>query len=203
VGGVGNDDDDDDDDDEAENADGEAATARALDRARPMGGVTFGELRLRLGAQYLFVHHGDCEHDVVFTRCSLSNPSDAADAARGVPIRYPRLVSERNRKRPMCVVCSREPAVWDVHGDRLADVLPCHLCQACHFQAHYTRDGEARRSDYRVYPLLFERADEGEGDEGVGAGAGANAQQQQQEEEVGAPAAPPLALPPHAAAEAD
>ena len=55
-----------------------------------------------------------------------------------------------------CVVCLRAPAVWVVHGDVFADASPCYLCQRCHFHSHYTAEGEARRLDYRVYPILRE-----------------------------------------------
>ncbi len=34
---------------------------------RTMEGTRFGDLVLRLGAHYLFRHHGDCEHLMVFT----------------------------------------------------------------------------------------------------------------------------------------
>ena len=116
---------------------------------RPMESMRIGELRLRLGAQYLFVHHGSCEHALVFTRCSLLTASDAAEGHS-----FPRLVWKRENVTPICTVCARERAVWDVHGDRLADTLPCQLCQVCHYQAHYTKQGAARRRDYRIYPLL-------------------------------------------------
>ena len=55
----------------------------------PMGAATFGSLSLRLGQQYLFVHHGDCEHSIVFTRCALAVESDPRDSRQ-----YPRLVWE-------------------------------------------------------------------------------------------------------------
>ena len=139
-----------------------SAEARAWARAhggegrspREMGSVTFGELKLRLGMAYLFVHHGDCEHALVFTRCALLT-ADAAALSRS----FPRLVWERHEAEKLCVVCFRERAEWDVHGDSLADVLPCYLCQTCHYQAHYTKEGVLRRNDYRIYPLLREKVD--------------------------------------------
>jgi hypothetical protein len=130
---------------------GNAAFAQTGESPRSMADVTFGQLRLRLGAQYLFVHHGNCEHDIVFTRCMLTPAIERA-------VDFPRMVWERVSRPPPCSVCTRAPALWDVHGDRLADVLPCHLCDLCHFEAHYTTEGQARRTDYRIYPLLQEEA---------------------------------------------
>lgn len=126
---------------------------------RPMSEVRFGDLRLRLGAQYLFVHHGSCEHSIVFTRCAL--PQSVDDGRT-----FPSLVFERFDKPPRCVVCNRETAEWEVHGDRLADVLPCRLCPSCHHQAHYTAEGAARRRDYRIYPLLRPPELSGVGEDG-------------------------------------
>lgn len=35
--------------------------------SKSMSDQTFNDLTIRLGAQYLFVHQGNCEHIVVFT----------------------------------------------------------------------------------------------------------------------------------------
>ena len=91
--------------------------------------------QLRLGRQYLFVHHGNCEHSIVFTRCWLASPLHDALAAR----LYPRLVFKRAQPLKTCSVCVRAAAAWEVHGDREADALPCYLCQQCHFQVRRHR----------------------------------------------------------------
>ena len=114
-----------------------------------------GELTLCLGRQYLFVHQGDCEHALVFTACWLPRVPTAESAPRAA---YPRLVYRRHEPAPLCSTCLRAEAAWQVHGDSLADVQPCRLCQTCHFQFHYTAEGHARRIDYRVYPVLREDA---------------------------------------------
>lgn len=41
-----------------------------------MGSVRFSQLHIRLGAQYLFVHDGGCQHALVFEECSLLSPRD-------------------------------------------------------------------------------------------------------------------------------
>ena len=128
-----------------------ARVAPKDERRAPRGshGRAFGELYLRLGAQYLFVHHGNCEHDIVFTRCSLRAPlirrtRQRTRASYGAP----------NEKTTMCTVYNSHAAAWDIHGDRLADTLPYQLCGGCHFEAHYRADKQPHRTDYRVYPML-------------------------------------------------
>ena len=121
----------------------------AAKRARRMDEVTFDELHLRLGAQYLFVHHGSCEHAVVFTKCHLASSSDECSAV------YPRTVWLRSFENASkaCCIC-KKLATKEIHGDDCTDVLPCYLCGSCDYYMHYTADGELRRNDYRVYPLF-------------------------------------------------
>ena len=130
---------------------GNAPPALAL-----MAETRISDLRLRIGRQYLFVHHGDCEHAVVFLSCWLTNlrcSSATCHAASSAA----RLVYSRRVPQITCSVCLRSPAVWEVYGDKLADVAPCNLCQMCHFQYHYTAAGSAQRTDYRVYPVVAPR----------------------------------------------
>jgi hypothetical protein len=41
-----------------------------------MDSVRFADLRIRLGAQYLFMHEGGCQHALVFEECALLSPRD-------------------------------------------------------------------------------------------------------------------------------
>ena len=147
----------------------EMAKPRELIWAEPQSMVetTFGELTLRLGQPYLFVHFGDCEHSIIFTRCYLLNEVDAAARPPTTWEFYPRLMWERHVATPICTTCKREPAIWDVHGDLLADCSPCMLCEVCHFQFHYDEEGNHNKEghgDYRIYPVLADQRDVLEGD---------------------------------------
>jgi len=124
-----------------------ARRGQAAAQPLPMEGSTFGSLSLRLGQPYLFVHHGDGEHAVVFTRCALATDADTLE-----PGAYPQLVWEAFGLTKSCSVCSRAVATWETHDDRLADTNPCFLCQMCHYQLHYTKEGDSIRRDYKVYP---------------------------------------------------
>jgi hypothetical protein len=124
----------------------------ASEPPRLMAGVRFSDLTIRLGRQYLFVHHGNCEHALVFTQCWLACATDVQiDGGRDA---YPRVVFLRRKPTLVCSVCSKMRAVWECLTDRLADVSPCYLCQVCHFHFHYTADGLAKRTDYRIFPLI-------------------------------------------------
>lgn len=114
-----------------------------------MGDTPLEMLELRLGRQYLFVHHGDCEHVIVFTDCWLASAIDVCH--RGA---YPKTTFQRKATPKMCCVCNQNNAVWACHGDKLADTSPCKLCEECHYQFHYTADGDALRTDYTIFRLF-------------------------------------------------
>lgn len=118
-------------------------------RPRPMAETSFEMLRLRLGRQYLFSHLGDCEHAIIFLDCWLATPADELRIRA-----YPLLVWLGKRSPPMCCVCARAPADWEVHGDTQADSTPNLLCKQCHFQFHYDADGQlrSRHKQFRVVP---------------------------------------------------
>ncbi|KAL1527323.1 hypothetical protein AB1Y20_015994 [Prymnesium parvum] len=133
----------------------EAARARlqqetgAEVQAHSMEETTLEMLQLRLGRAYLFVHHGKCEHAIVFTECELASMS------RRELEQFPKCDFEREPKTKKCCVCLREPSKWECHGDRLADTFPSNLCDSCHFLFHYKSDGNAQRTDYlafRIFP---------------------------------------------------
>ena len=121
-----------------------------------MAEVTLEMLQLRLGRQYLFAHHGDCEHALVFTDCWLATDADVRPRSDYPLPAFKRKGAGNNNR---CGVCARAVAIWECHGDRLADCSPCHLCQVCHFQFHYSADdggggGTALRNDYTRFPLF-------------------------------------------------
>jgi len=125
------------------------ARGEAPQQPQRMEEVTFEMLRLRLGKQYCFLHHGSCEHTIVFTACWLATPIDEQDSRL-----YPKLDFQRKLAPKMCSVCHQERADWECHGDTLADSWPSYLCETCHYQFHYTTDGQLLRDDYAEWPYL-------------------------------------------------
>ena len=117
----------------------------------PMATTTLSSLGLHLGRQYLFVHHGDCEHSVVFTRCALATSADVLGVAS-----YPRTVWINRPIAKRCMVCCRSRADWECFSDlEEADTgAPYQLCHTCHYQAHYDQDGYGLRFNYKAFPLV-------------------------------------------------
>jgi hypothetical protein len=125
-------------------------------QARRMRGVRFSDMCVRLGAHYLYVHQGSCEHILVFTDCRLHNaaadgPLDvqqcAADSGVGatrigllgrhtLALPYPRVVSQLRYKRRKCSACAAQPAVRVVYGDPYGQENPEHYCAECYGLLH-------------------------------------------------------------------
>merc|ERR1712032_1532801 len=102
-----------------------------------MDSTSFEALQLRLGKQYMFMHHGDCVHSLVFTSCWLAHAE--TDVRRSV---YPMLVWQAKDDAPKCHVCERSAAAWEIHSDVLADTSPCLLCQQCRYEWHYASEAD-------------------------------------------------------------
>jgi len=123
------------------------ARGEAPQDPQKMEEATFEMLRLRLGRQYCFLHHGSCEHTIVFTACWLATAIDEQDSRL-----YPRLDFQRKQVTKMCSVCHNCLAAWECHGDTSADSWPSYLCETCNFQFHYDADGKLLREDYNAWP---------------------------------------------------
>jgi len=125
-------------------------------QARRMRGVRFADLSVRLGAHYLYVHQGSCEHILVFTDCRLHNVAadgplsvqqcaaeGGAGSTRGelpgrhsLVLQYPRLVSQLRYKRRRCSACAARPAARVVYGDPYGQENPEYYCAECYGLLH-------------------------------------------------------------------
>jgi len=77
-------------------------------RRRPMEGVTFRDLWLRVGngAGNVYCHQGCCEHQLVFTDVRLIHETDAMST-----LLYPLVVFRRQPKQRKCSICKTRNAV--------------------------------------------------------------------------------------------
>ena len=116
--------------------------------------VRLGELWMRLGRQYLFVHRGDCEHALVLTKCWLASAAARALVVAAGRLSDARLVFLRRWPPLTCSVCARTQAAWQRVGAQLADEPLCYLCPDCHSQSHYTREGVSRCTELKSFPVL-------------------------------------------------
>ncbi len=123
--------------------------------------VTFNELTIRLGEEYLYLHQLDCEHSIVFTRMRIVSP---AERRRLTPASFPRLTRQHKGNRRSCIGCVWNPATIAVLADKLAPSHPAFYCNDCahglHTAPFRTMDGRQtfnRLYDgYTVRPYFFE-----------------------------------------------
>eukprot|EP00897_Mesotaenium_endlicherianum_P004688 jgi/Mesen1/4247/ME000022S03535 len=114
--------------------------------ARRMDRVRFDELRLRVGARYLYLHQGGCKHFFAVTDVRLVHPLDVRDAADYPP-------KARYRK---CDICDVFGTKFVTYKDRLMANEPAFQCEKCYHALHYSKDDALLYSDYVVYDYLHE-----------------------------------------------
>ena len=67
-----------------------------------MARVTFNELTIRLGEEYLYLHQLDCEHSIVFTRMRIVSPAERRSLT---PVSFPRHTRRHEENRRTCNAC--------------------------------------------------------------------------------------------------
>ena len=100
-----------------------------------MNTTTFEQLTVRLGQEYLYVHHGDCEHTLVFQQLRAISNSELVTLHRAS---FPRSTRAHKRTWRKCAVCGKsrgKPAELVCFNDRLAVSNPCFYCtvRSTHF----------------------------------------------------------------------
>ena len=126
-----------------------------------MARVTFNELTIRLGEEYLYLHQLDCEHSIVFTRMRIVSPAERRTLT---PVSFPRHTRRHEENRRTCNACVCKPAAVAVLADKLAPSHPAFYCNDCahglHTAPFRTMDGRQtfnRLYDgYTVRPYFFE-----------------------------------------------
>jgi snRNA-activating protein complex subunit 3 len=115
----------------------------------PMDRHSLEELRLRVGAQYLYQHAGGCNHVLVFTEATVGAPRDSRCRAA-----YPLPLFEAKVHMHACDMCSVSVAALVVHMDEFAAKTPAFFCDACFRLFNRGRAAPPRQ-------LLFKPASEG------------------------------------------
>jgi len=126
--------------------------------ATRMEEVAFRELPgVRIGAQYVLCHQGDCEHIVTFDEIRLfRHESDHCNR-----LAYPIQLFEGQHSVRKCTICKIHSAKKVTHGDRLAPESPCFFCDECYHNCHYKKDNEGKNwvliyTDFQVFPYYHE-----------------------------------------------
>jgi len=120
-----------------------------------IAGVTFGDIAgcLRVGAPYLFLHQGGCEHILEVVSVSLFHKNDPVDKEL-----YPMLVYATKPRRSRCMLCGKLWARFLCHNEPLTGEDPSKYCAPCFRMAFYDQNDNllSRFRDMRVYPYYFE-----------------------------------------------
>jgi snRNA-activating protein complex subunit 3 len=72
-----------------------------------MATIQFKDLSVQIGAQYMYVHQGNCQHRIVFTDMRLMHDKDVKNRNA-----YPVHVFQGKIKRVKCSVCDIYPAKY-------------------------------------------------------------------------------------------
>ncbi|BGP33050.1 hypothetical protein JCM10296v2_004839 [Rhodotorula toruloides] len=141
-------------------------------RGAPLKEAKLGEMPLRIGQPYLFVHQGNSEHiwtvdDVRYLHPSDPSPfpptSDASDASPHRLV-YP-VTTHLSRQigQSRCIVCDREAIELAVLNDELLGESPALICRSCFETVHPPKrkdreddekgKGKRRKVDAEIKPV--------------------------------------------------
>ncbi|GEM08092.1 small nuclear RNA activating complex, polypeptide 3, 50kDa [Rhodotorula toruloides] len=114
-------------------------------RGAPLRQAKLGEMPLRLGQPYLFVHQGNSEHIWTVDDIRYVHPSDPSpfapegDAITSPPYRFVYPVTthlSRQVGQSRCIVCDREAIELAVLNDELFGESPALVCRLCFETVH-------------------------------------------------------------------
>lgn len=111
----------------------------------------FYDLHLRVGAQYLYCHQGDCKHKVVVRDIRRAHAKDVQDVAA-----YPVLKWHARVRHRKCSICNIYQARKVTYEDKLAPACPTFFCEQCYYLLHYNKDGCLLYNDFKVYDYYHE-----------------------------------------------
>ncbi|KAF5203221.1 snRNA-activating protein complex subunit [Thalictrum thalictroides] len=97
--------------------------------------IRFCDLWFRLGAGYLYCHHGDCKHIIVIRDMRLIHPEDVQNRAA-----YPLLTFQHKSRYPKCSACKIYRATKVTLDDKWSQENPCYFCDNCYQIFHYKED---------------------------------------------------------------
>ncbi|KAL3614916.1 hypothetical protein CASFOL_040577 [Castilleja foliolosa] len=119
-------------------------------RSLHMQGTRFCNLKIRLGAGYLYCHQGNCKHIIVIRDMRLLHPEDVQSQSA-----YPLITFQSKIRYKKCSVCKIYRAEKMTVDDKWAPSNPCYFCDVCYYMLHYA-DGSLLYSDFNVYDYFHE-----------------------------------------------
>eukprot|EP00271_Cylindrocystis_brebissonii_P004071 TRINITY_DN1545_c0_g2_i1.p1 TRINITY_DN1545_c0_g2~~TRINITY_DN1545_c0_g2_i1.p1 ORF type:complete len:419 (+),score=78.54 TRINITY_DN1545_c0_g2_i1:101-1258(+) len=101
--------------------------------SRKMEETKFGDLDLRVGALYAYVHQVACRHAMEIVDIRKAHPTDVQDEAL-----YPLTTFQPWVRHRKCLICGIFAAHKVVYNDELMPETPAFLCLDCYHMAHYS-----------------------------------------------------------------
>lgn len=114
-----------------------------------MEDVLISDLKIRLGAHYLYQHQGHCRHLVIFTEMRMRCADDINDATL-----YPLPIFKRKVRLQKCCICNEFCATYVTYNDKFAPSSPAFYCSECYQITHITVDGSLAYWDYSVFKTI-------------------------------------------------
>jgi snRNA-activating protein complex subunit 3 len=112
------------------------------------------DLKVRLGAHYVFSHLGQCEHTLVFLDVRFASAEPGYDLLLNRC--YPRRIHQMRRMRQLCHMCKTKLASIVAIGDRMASTNPALFCAPCYDLSHRTISGGAVITDNETISYLHD-----------------------------------------------
>lgn len=120
---------------------------------KKMEGTRFDSLTICIGKPYLFVHHGDCKHKIVFSDLRLMTSEDHLN--RNV---YPKLIWQHRTISKRCKICDVNSATLVTFDDLMVSESPCYFCAECFGRLHYTHDHKlVQNSKFKLFAYKYGR----------------------------------------------
>ncbi|EFC50354.1 predicted protein [Naegleria gruberi] len=117
-----------------------------------MEDVSFYDLSIRLNEPYIYCHHGNCMHYIVFTEMRIFNEKKDVNNLYAYPVRC----FQAKPKRRKCGVCEIYQAKWVTFRDKFTSDDPSFFCDSCYRQFHYDHDGTLLYNDFNVFKYYCE-----------------------------------------------
>lgn len=111
-----------------------------------MSATKFIDLSVYLGFPQLYLHHGNCEHLVVFSHIALLDSTFSLRKSD-----YPFLRSSRIKYNNICIICNNEEFAFMVLDSDAHVQNPTNLCKKCFMSYHYSEGKKI--GNFRAYRI--------------------------------------------------
>jgi len=112
----------------------------------PMNSCKLGDLPIRLGAHYLYLHQGNCFHSIIFSDMRTLHNGDVKHRHA-----YPLCSFEMVHRVQLCGVCGKRPADLVTYNDILTPTSPFFFCRECFVGFHFDTKNKLIYKNFQVF----------------------------------------------------